>query len=110
MTKSGPLHASNTKHPLDVSDSDEPDEPVTKKKKTEWKPRIHDPDHVDEWYEVAYLFQRWYIDNGPVALGQGGDDEIHRGMWNRYKYVFGNDAPPLVDKQWDRARWVSSTC
>jgi hypothetical protein len=107
VTKSVPLHPRKRKHRQDDSDSDEP---VTKKKKKHWTPATNDPEHVEEWWQVALLFQRWYIDNGPVAMGQGGDEEIRMEMWNRYKYVFGDDAPPLIDEKWDRARWVSSTC
>ena len=107
VTKSVPLHSPNKKHRQDVSD---PDEPVMKKTKKGWNPTTHDPEHLEEWKRVGLLFQRWYIDNGPVAMGQAGDEEIRREMWNRYKYVFGDDAPPLTDEKWDRSRWVSSTC
>jgi hypothetical protein len=107
VTKSVPLHHSRKKHRQDDSDSDEH---VAKKPKSKWNPHNNDPEHVEEWYKVANLLQRWYIDNGPVAMGQGGDEEIRMEMWNRYTYVFGDDAPPLVDEKWDRARWVSSTC
>lgn len=87
------------------------DDSVPKKKQKsdngKWTPSTHDHENLDKWTQVGLLLQRWYIDHGPVHMGNEGDERIRTEMWDRYEYVFGKDAPPLIDEKWDRTRWVT---